>query len=102
MPTYFLNGQVCPLRGRPHLEHICTHVLRAGFARAGAGAAGPAAAAVQTAAQRQPGATSARAEVHSRTSRTDRGVHALANVAHLKISTQFKAGSSASPALLRM
>ena len=47
MPTYFLaNGQVCPLRGRPHLEHICTHDLRAGFARAGAGAAGVGAAGV--------------------------------------------------------
>ena len=48
---------------------------------------------------RGQGAELASAEVHSRTSRTDRGVHALANAVYLRLSTTFKHGSLASPVL---
>eukprot|EP01052_Picozoa_sp_SAG31_P012180 SAG31_NODE_706_length_12688_cov_41.991342_1_plen_143_part_00 len=53
--------------------------------------------AVRQVALSQAGATNAQTEIHSRTSRTDRGVHALANVVHVRLSTQFGAGSGAPP-----
>ena len=56
-------------------------------------------AAISAASLRQAGAKASTAEVHSRTSRTDRGVHALANVVHIKIVTEFAAGSAAAPAM---
>eukprot|EP01043_Picozoa_sp_COSAG02_P013795 COSAG02_NODE_558_length_20348_cov_6.479431_7_plen_381_part_00 len=52
-------------------------------------------AAIQAASIRHKAAKAATAEVHSRTSRTDRGVHALANVLHVKIVTEFEKGSAA-------
>ena len=53
----------------------------------------------QASARCHPGAKAATAEVHTRTSRTDRGVHALANVAHIKVVTDFEKGSAAAPPL---
>lgn len=50
-------------------------------------------AAVEAAGLRHPGASSCRAEVHSRSSRTDQGVHALANAVHLRVTTKFAASS---------
>lgn len=55
--------------------------------------------AVRRAALAQAGATATQVAIHSRTSRTDRGVHALANVVHLCVSTQFAAGCAAKPPL---
>eukprot|EP01043_Picozoa_sp_COSAG02_P015802 COSAG02_NODE_682_length_18523_cov_28.592271_5_plen_407_part_00 len=52
-------------------------------------------AAIQAASMRHKAAKAATAEVHSRSSRTDRGVHALANVLHVKIATDFEKGSAA-------
>ncbi len=52
-------------------------------------------AAIQAASVRHKAAKAATAEVHSRSSRTDRGVHALANVLHVKIVTDFEKGSAA-------
>ncbi|CAE8608153.1 unnamed protein product [Polarella glacialis] len=56
-------------------------------------------AALELAALQQPEATAAHAEVHSRASRTDRGVHALANAVCIKLVTEFSApkGSSGKP-----
>ena len=54
-------------------------------------------AAVERAALRQSGATGCTAEVRSRTSRTDRGVHALANVIHLLTRTTFAPGTASPP-----
>ena len=56
-------------------------------------------AAIRAAGMRHEAAEAVSAEVHSRTSRTDRGVHALANVLHVKIVTEFAKGSAAPPPL---
>lgn len=56
-------------------------------------------AAIRAAIMRHEAAKAVNAEVHSRASRTDRGVHALANVLHVKIVTDFEKGSAAPPPL---
>ena len=49
--------------------------------------------AAEAVARGQPGCCTVSVEVHSRASRTDRGVHALANAVYLRLAVAFKHGA---------